>query len=47
MIFCATIMILGLFDGETVADWHLFQRFLGVYNWQAKQVQNESTEGQE
>ncbi|MHC3689620.1 hypothetical protein [Klebsiella pneumoniae] len=47
MIFCATIMILGLFDGETVADWHLFQRLLGVYNWQAKQVQNESAEGQE
>ena len=47
MIFCATIMILGLFDGEIVADWHLFQRLLGVYNWQAKQVQNENAEGQQ
>ncbi|WP_289347290.1 hypothetical protein [Pantoea stewartii] len=47
MIFCATIMILGLLDGETVADWHLFQRLLGVHNWQAKQVQNESAEDQE
>lgn len=44
MIFCATIMILGLFDPADVCEWHLFQRLLGVYNWQQKQVQNESAE---
>ncbi|MEB2715743.1 hypothetical protein VC136_24120 [Citrobacter freundii] len=47
MIACATIMILGLFDAESVAGWHLFQRLLCVYNRQAKQAQNESTEGQD
>lgn len=44
MITCAAIMILGLFDAEMVADWHLFQRLLGVYSWQVKQEQNESAE---
>jgi hypothetical protein len=44
MIFCATIMILGLFDPEDVSKWSLFQRLLGVHHSGLKEVDSESAE---